>query len=330
MWLLTINKKMNRNFSIVLLVVCVALVCTAIVLCCLLANKPGCRRAYVPSDVVFDLGVDVEVAPITDVVLELNSDTDIILCELADSQFMEEYLRFIIQKTTPALPLFLYYIDSDTSLIYDLKRMYPERTRYVCVRRVPDALLKDTKASIVFINTEQLTAPHKLREFKLFTKRPDIQTFDYSKANMRISKLPRHGHLPLEENKEETMELKAMMAVAYRYPRKIAVVGSPTDRRLRLVEQLSLQGMDVVFIQGFGTERDELIAECAVLLNLHAFPEYTLYESLRCDRWLYAGMPVVTEPCSDMESIPSGVVVAASASVNDIASALSEVFASTG
>lgn len=47
--------------------------------------------------------------------------------------------------------------------------------------------------------------------------------------------------------------------------------------------------------------RDKEIGKC---YNLHFGPEYNVYESIRCERWRFAGMPVYSEPCVSM---PEGI-----------------------
>ena len=50
-----------------------------------------------------------------------------------------------------------------------------------------------------------------------------------------------------------------------------------------------------MIVSAWGDERDRLIAQGKVLLNIHCKKSFLIYESLRCDRWLFAGMPVVSE-----------------------------------
>lgn len=248
--------------------------------------------------------------------LLLDPEADIILCHEHDAMYMEEFLDFMVTLTTPAIRLVRYLQEEDFSPYTNL--------RCICVRRIPEGLLHDLTARVVFVNTEQLTAPRNMAEFQHFTRRADIHTFDYSKANIRMSGQSRHFFFPLLENAAETERLRAMI-LSSKVTHDVAVVGTPTTRRFGVLEELYKAGLDVVFIQGFGESRDRRIAECKVLLNLHAFAEFVLYEPLRCDRWVHAGMTVVTEPCLDMDAIPAGVRTTPSHSAADIVATLRAV-----
>ena len=82
----------------------------------------------------------------------------------------------------------------------------------------------------------------------------------------------------------------------------VAVVASMTPRRVRIVDFLRSNGITVCVIkQTFGIERDRMICRCRCLLNIHANENYTIFETLRCCRWLDAGMRVMTEPCQKLD-----------------------------
>jgi hypothetical protein len=248
--------------------------------------------------------------------LMLDPEHDVVLCHMHDAMYMEEFLTFIITLTRPPLPI-VRYIEYE-------EFAHCAGRRNICVRRIPECLLRDGSASIVYVNTEQLSAAKNLAEFHRFTRRPDIDTFDYSKANIRLSGSPRHFYFPLLENATETEQLLTILRSTPK-THDVAVLGTPTARRLGILQELQSSGVDVVFIQGFLESRDRRIAECRVLLNLHAMPDFTLYEPLRCDRWVHAGMVVVTEPCSDADALPPCVRVTNSSSSVDIISTLVHV-----
>lgn len=79
-----------------------------------------------------------------------------------------------------------------------------------------------------------------------------------------------------------------------------AVVCSLTPRRANIIDSLQKLGLKIrVITDCFGIERDKMIAQCRALLNIHANADYKIYESIRCDRWLNAGMSVICEYCED-------------------------------
>lgn len=216
---------------------------------------------------------------------------------------MIEYLRIIAQGRAPI------------HLYVPHQRPYTDRSsRYICVRRIPEEILP-VGARIVFVNTEQLTVPAKLAEYNAFlrsarTKWPDLEVWDYSLENIRIGNQPGAVYVPVIENALESQKLRGMIQRARMSPQTydVACVGTPTSYRMRIVKDLQGKGIKIDFIHGsWADERDERIARCKVLLNLHADSTYNLYEPIRCERWRFVGMPIVSEPCVD--PVPPGVIV---------------------
>jgi hypothetical protein len=72
--------------------------------------------------------------------------------------------------------------------------------------------------------------------------------------------------------------------------------GSPSHKRTQIVNSLRSNGHTVLYITNqWGLERDRLIAQGKILLNIHYNNDYQVYEKIRCNRWLIAGMSVLTE-----------------------------------
>lgn len=47
---------------------------------------------------------------------------------------------------------------------------------------------------------------------------------------------------------------------------------------------------------GLPSTRDAVVASARVLVNIHGNDEQTMFETMRCDRWIAAGHVVVSEP----------------------------------
>lgn len=75
----------------------------------------------------------------------------------------------------------------------------------------------------------------------------------------------------------------------------VAFCGELSDRRKSVVDALSNKGLRVIHAQGWQLDRDLQIASAKILLNIHTFEDYRMYECLRCDRWAAAGKVVVSE-----------------------------------
>ena len=62
-------------------------------------------------------------------------------------------------------------------------------------------------------------------------------------------------------------------------------------------------------ILGWGAERDELIKKCKVIVNVHHFECYTIFQHIRCDRLVFANKLIISENslCVDDLDIKSHV-----------------------
>ena len=115
---------------------------------------------------------------------------------------------------------------------------------------------------------------------------------DYSSANVEYAKVGSIVHYPLCD--DEIGRLSALCAVDKEFD-VVMVVPGPSARRQRIVQAFAGSGLRFSIASGFGTGRDEAIAKAKILLNVHFYDDYSIFESVRCDRWVAAGMIVVSE-----------------------------------
>lgn len=151
-------------------------------------------------------------------------------------------------------------------------------------------------------NTEQLTRPGLLDALAHSLRVHGIRrVFDYSAFHAALW-ASRGFECTLRPvwSHAEVAELKRLMAHASR-PQSFtwAFVGTMSPRRAAVISALRSRGEHVRVIEGFGPQRDQCIAECHGLLNVHYAPEYKVFECVRCMRWALAGMRVVSETCID-------------------------------
>ena len=69
-------------------------------------------------------------------------------------------------------------------------------------------------------------------------------------------------------------------------------------RRKDIVKYLLLHGFTINIISGWGESRDHEIAKCKTILNIHGQHDETsskIFEHIRCNRLLYADIPVLSE-----------------------------------
>jgi glycosyltransferase involved in cell wall biosynthesis len=202
----------------------------------------------------------------------------VILCHKVDFPYVENYIVTFFDRT----PIFIYENASVP---------FADDKYYLCVRRVPWELLPPG-AKVGFVNTEPLVVPSKLEEYNKYAK-AGVDVFDYSQHNITIT--GKGVHQPYVEQEKETLVLKKFLECRKEYD--IAVEGTPSPRKTAIVEKLVADGFRVIVASGFGEIRDKKIAQASILLHLHYSDEYTMFDTLYCNRWRYAGMKIATEPC---------------------------------
>jgi len=206
-----------------------------------------------------------------------------ILCHQGEYKYMKEYVESF---------------SGDTEIVQYTDETTFEVGEYLCVRRIPKL---PEGCTIRFLNTEQLCVPKNLSEYKGFIFKAD-EVLDYSQENIKLGV---GTYFPYKERAQETEQLRSYLDVPKEYD--IAVVGTHSDRRKKIVESLRAQYLRVHWITDlFGEERDKQIGKAHILLNLHFSDSYKEFESIRCNRWKWAGMPVLTEPCT---RVPDGISV---------------------
>jgi hypothetical protein len=170
------------------------------------------------------------------------------------------------------------------------------------------ALLPNATRAVVW-NTEQMTRPHARYNFAVGWSRvlsavPDrvtLSVWDYSAFNARVLEgmvgepvavVPSAS----DRDVQALRQLRRDTPTQYEY----VCVGTASPRRHQVVTALAAAGHKVLLLTEVrAADRDKHIASARVLLNVHYDSNCRVYESVRCSRWLRAGMRVVTEPCVD-------------------------------
>lgn len=167
----------------------------------------------------------------------------------------------------------------------------------------------------IFLNVENLTEQLRWNHLLAFLER-NVRVADYSPANIRIIQTfltdPSHSHiqythtpilLPYQFNNVENLVLKNQDNI-YEYdvgivnacPKKDSSVSSHlTYKRTLIWEKMNELNWNCVNILGWGKERDELIRKCKVIVNVHHFECFTIFQHIRCDRLIFADKLVVSE-----------------------------------
>lgn len=167
----------------------------------------------------------------------------------------------------------------------------------------------------IFLNVENLTEQLRWNHVLALLER-NVRVADYSPANIRIIQTflsdPSHSHiqythtpilLPYQFNHIENLVLKNQDNV-YEYdvgivnacPKKDPSVSSHlTYKRTLIWEKMNELNWNCVNILGWGKERDELIRKCKVIVNVHHFECFSIFQHIRCDRLIFANKLIVSE-----------------------------------
>ena len=203
----------------------------------------------------------------------------------------------------------VFYEDYHNSLeLYDIEILYPGREFLNIVNfnsinavfflsqdhRDELSLIPLNKDSSAVINFEQLFVYNQYASLrKIYDKK--IQVIDYSAVHVEF--MERAMHLPYQYNEKEVSLLKSLIRSQ---PKEydVCMVANGTPHRIDIWNELKRRGVRVNHVTGWLLTRDIEIAKCRLLLNVHVDTEevgYTIFEHLRCDRWMFAGMPIISE-----------------------------------
>ena len=226
-----------------------------------------------------------------------------------DFKYIKEYLE--------GYPEFYIKLYKDNEIIYD------NYNEYICVRRIPQILENNTKYisshylaildgpkffnidknKLSFLNLDQLSDNHDLNIIKNFIKKFNIKYYYYTLYNIKLFGFG--TYLPYKYNLNEITKLKKFLNVNKIYD--VIIVGTETSRRNIIVDQLMKKKINIIFISNiYGDARDIIIGKAKILLNIHGEDNFKIYESIRCERWRFAGMTIISENCID--NIPKEII----------------------
>jgi tetratricopeptide (TPR) repeat protein len=163
--------------------------------------------------------------------------------------------------------------------------------------------------TVIVWNTEQVTRPDVVEGFKAQWERlgagkptrvKHVEVWDYSAFSAQtlgaaLGIRVRVCSSASDADVATLRKLRADTPQTFDY----ACVGTPSPHRTEIVDAMRANGHSVLMLPpgSRGLARDREIAKAKCLLNIHFNEHYRVFESVRCCRWLAAGMAVLTEPC---------------------------------
>jgi hypothetical protein len=148
-------------------------------------------------------------------------------------------------------------------------------------------------SNIYVINTEQLTRKSYYDQIKRYLDL-GIVVADYNQYQTSMCPSINHVYVPYQYDEVENSYL---FAIVSKTPKiyDVAFCSGESTRRKAIYNELVKSGVKVLNVVGWKSQRDQEIAKAKILINIHYTNEYQIYENLRCDRWLFAGLMVVSE-----------------------------------
>ena len=164
----------------------------------------------------------------------------------------------------------------------------------------------------IYLNVEMLSEENRANHV-LNLIRENVQIADYSIAN--ISHIHAYAkdngveikkpiiYLPYQFNLQDQIQLynkeneyEYDVGIINALPKQSDTVNSDlTYRRTKLWNDLQNRNITSINIMGWGKERDTLIRKCRVIINVHHFKCFTIFEHIRCDRLLFANKIVLSD-----------------------------------
>ena len=163
--------------------------------------------------------------------------------------------------------------------------------------------------NLFYLNTEQVTRPN-IKDFinnnlsfliKLKDKyqNVNIDIIDYSIQNITLLKnmvfLNSYNiyHIPYQYNEKENKKLVNFLKNKKIYD--VAHCGTSSSYRMNILQKINNKKLGVNICTGYFDDRDIDIAKSKILINIHFEKTYNVFESIRCDRWIFANHLVLSE-----------------------------------
>jgi len=205
---------------------------------------------------------------------------------------------------------------------FDIQRFLESTDVYVFtqlwldLKKFPESIYKSER--FLFLNVEMLTESKRLNQVIQLAQHK-VRLIDYSISNIDI--LMKHiaangiqyPHevlwLPYQYNVKEVSKFsnpvyKYDIGIINAFPAKDASVNPDlTYRRGELFEKLAERRFNCLNILGWGDERDELIKECRIIINVHHFECFNIFEHIRCDRLIFADQIIISDKSYLMENL---------------------------
>ena len=169
------------------------------------------------------------------------------------------------------------------------------KDRFLFLLSVPVYLNAQDKR-IYLINTEQLSKSEWVERISNYP--PNIKIIDYSLTNIQYLKPYRNPiyYLPYTVNPQEIMNLPKIYDIC-------TVIGCLGDYRSHILNQLIEKNIKYTNIEDkYEMERDEILFQHKILLNIHFNERFEVFEEMRCNRCILNKMIVISQKSKTVDN----------------------------
>lgn len=185
-------------------------------------------------------------------------------------------------------------------------------------QHIVDEMLSSNR--VVFLNVEMLSENTRMEHILNLIKK-GIQIADYSIVNIIFLKEYAKDHnisitkeviyLPYQYNLRDQVQLQNIddnyvydIGIINALPKQDDSVNKVnTYRRTKMWNDLQKTEWTCINILGWGKERDELIKRCKVIINVHHFEAFNIFEHIRCDRMIWAKKIIISDNSLGMDKL---------------------------
>ena len=233
-------------------------------------------------------------------VLKLNKQKWYFYCALNfDIRMVEQY----IDNLNHIYPDYCIYVTKNKNTILT---EFPSKITFVYEIFDTSIFKQLPTTSFSFLNTEPLNHLYRLQNIKNIPT--DLGYYDYSESNLHILTENKidfkyKTYLPYVCSPSELLQLQQInknTEKVFDFGILKSSSGESSPRRQKVVNFLKSHHFSVNIIEGWDHDRDNELAKCKLVLNIHGNwndVASMIFEHIRCNRLLESGFTILSETC---------------------------------
>lgn len=182
-------------------------------------------------------------------------------------------------------------------IINNINNNETNNDKIIFIQCIPDLTdVSNIIDQIYVFNTEQLSREELFNNMKNYNTN-GIKIIDYSKENINFFSLLNIKnnilYIPYLVNNNEIFNHEKIYDIAH--------VGAESIYRNNIINNLQNSNIQINKIEGYYSDRDDLLFKYKILINIHYNENYKVFEQLRCNRCIFNKIIVITEKSIDID-----------------------------